>query len=185
METVALVKDTNVLALGGLVQSAVIVGQNQTPLLGNIPILGWFFKARNNSATKNTLMVFIKPTIIQPRLRGGVSDYTKSYLNMTKNYIYEDGLFNGLRDPITRWFFTDDADAVELTENFLAKDEYKRDLMKKTSDVENKILTHANATNERRKRRNNIGAVKKDIENTPRGEKSCRRLLLKNKLMRV
>ena len=37
----------------------------KVPLLGDIPILNWFFKSKSTLNTKEELLVFITPTIIK------------------------------------------------------------------------------------------------------------------------
>src|SRR5204863_3595393 len=72
LETNANIKNGGIFALGGLIKNNNINSVSETPFLSKIPILGWFFKSRRNEIVQNNLTVFICPTIIQPRLRGGV-----------------------------------------------------------------------------------------------------------------
>jgi len=123
--TNANVRSGHILALGGLTRVDTSIEQLETPLLGKIPIIGWWFKDRTNTTNKNNLTVFISPTVIEPRIRGGVGTYTQHHVQLAKSYSREGMLFDNLRDPITRWFFrtrTDDA-ATEL-DDFLAQDEF-------------------------------------------------------------
>lgn len=136
--TSAIVKDQNILALGGLISTNENDSLTETPILGKIPILGWFFKNRSKKAVKNNLTVFISPTIIQPRLRSGVSEYTKDYISLAKNYAHQGTLFDSLHDPITRWYFKTGNDGGDIVDEFLEKDELKRDLQ--TSDKLNPRL---------------------------------------------
>lgn len=123
--TNANVKSGNILALGGLTRVDTTVEQQQMPLLGNIPIIGWFFKARTNTTNKNNLTVFISPTIVMPRSRDGVSYYTTKHVQLAKNYSSDAMLFDNLRDPITRWFFkTQTTDAQASLDDFIAQDEF-------------------------------------------------------------
>lgn len=123
--TNANVKSGNILALGGLTRIDTTIEQQQTPLLGNIPIIGWFFKDRTNTINKNNLTVFISPTIVMPRSREGVSYYTKKHVQLAKNYSSDAMLFDNLRDPITRWYFkTQASDAQASLDDFIAQDEF-------------------------------------------------------------
>ena len=123
--TNANVRSGHILALGGLTRVDTTVEQLETPLLGKIPIIGWFFKDRTNTTNKNNLTVFISPTIIEPRVRGGVSTYTKNHVQLAKSYSREGMLFDNLRDPITRWFFkTQKDDAAADLDDFFAQDEF-------------------------------------------------------------
>lgn len=113
-----------ILSLGGLTRIDTEQDKNGTPLLSQIPIIGWFFKRRANTNNKTSLTVFISPTIIQPRLRGGVGEYTRDYISLATQYSQEGSLFESLKDPITRWFFAPDANnATETIEDFAGKDE--------------------------------------------------------------
>jgi hypothetical protein len=90
--------------------------------LGKIPILGWFFKRKSKDVTKNNLTVFISPTIIEPRLRNGVNEYTEDYIDIAKGYS-RGALFDSLKDPITHWFFKEEIDTSQVIDKFVEKDE--------------------------------------------------------------
>jgi general secretion pathway protein D len=130
--TSAIVKDQNVLALGGLIQTTDNDNNTEVPILGKIPILGWLFKNRTKDVVKQNLTIFISPTIIQPRLRSGVSEYTRDYINVAKSYVHDGALFDSLHDPVTRWYFKMGNDANDIVDEFLDKDELKRDLQTTT-----------------------------------------------------
>jgi general secretion pathway protein D len=136
IKTNANVKDSNILALGGLIRTEEDVSLQETPILGRIPILGWFFKNRDNGTIKTNLTVFIRPTVIMPRLRRGVNQYTKDYLEVAKKYLQEGELFDSLRDPITRWFFKSDTPATEIIDEFLKKDEYQNSVSATEEDAQ-------------------------------------------------
>lgn len=125
METVAEVHTGAVLAIGGLIRVDLITGIAETPILSRIPILGWFFKNRNTTRDKTNLTVFISPTIIEPRLRSGVGQYTVDHLRLAQQYSHDGDLFDNLRDPVTRFFFTNPGNDIRLVRDFLAKDEFK------------------------------------------------------------
>lgn len=122
VETNANIKSGGIFALGGLIRTSSASNIKEVPLLGRIPILGWFFKNKSNDIIKNNLTVFISPTIVEPRLRDGLGEYTQDYINVAKNESRED-LFNSLRDPITRWFFTGEVNTELAIDKFVAKDE--------------------------------------------------------------
>lgn len=125
VDTIAQVRNEDILAIGGLTSTREIHGSSKTPILGDIPLLGWFFKKRSTTNSKTNLTVFIKPTIIMPRLRGGVGSYTTDYIALARNYSKEGTLFDSLNQPITRWFFKSDVDANQALDEFLAKDDLK------------------------------------------------------------
>ncbi|RPJ79066.1 MAG: type IV pilus secretin PilQ, partial [Deltaproteobacteria bacterium] len=63
-KTELLVNDADTIVIGGILKTNVAEGESRFPLLSNIPILGWFFKSRNNSTQKNELLIFITPKIV-------------------------------------------------------------------------------------------------------------------------
>ena len=120
--TNATVVTGDVLALGGLIRTNETDTIRETPVLSKIPIIGWLFKKRAKSKQRTNLTVFISPTIIEPRLRSGVGDYTRDYLNLTKEYAKSGDLFDSLKDPITRWFFTEESATEKFTKDFMKYD---------------------------------------------------------------
>lgn len=125
--TNANIANGGVLAIGGLVQKNEQISANETPILSRIPVLGWLFKNKKQGITETNLTVFICPTIIEPAMRNGIAQYTKDYIQLSKEYSNDSGLFGDLRDPITHWFFTskreDSANANEqkVIDEFFAK----------------------------------------------------------------
>ncbi|GEM_PF-416523 len=119
--TNANVESGSILALGGLIKFDTSHGKSETPILGKIPILGWLFKSKNGKTQKNNLTVFIRPTIVPLRLRGGIDRYTKDYINVAKDYVKDGMLFDTLRDPITRWFFKTGVSAEDALDVFAEK----------------------------------------------------------------
>jgi len=122
--TNASVKSGDVLAIGGLVIETTEETMVETPLISKIPVLGWLFKRKSKNVAQTSLTVFISPTIIQPKLRGGIGDYTQAYVEVAKDYAGQASLFDNLRDPITRWFFEPERETAKvLTENFVSRDQ--------------------------------------------------------------
>jgi type IV pilus secretin PilQ/predicted competence protein len=69
LTTQALVKNSETLVLGGIYTTDESVTDNQVPILGNVPGLGWLFKTRNRTGPNvKELLIFITPTVIrQPK----------------------------------------------------------------------------------------------------------------------
>ena len=63
-KTVIVAKDQETVVIGGLMQDRVITSSNKTPLLGDIPILGWLFKYNTTTKQKINLLLFLTPYII-------------------------------------------------------------------------------------------------------------------------
>ncbi|MBI3793281.1 MAG: type II secretion system secretin GspD [Nitrospinae bacterium] len=64
-DTVAIVKDSQNVAIGGLIQDSLVEIENKVPLLGDIPILGWLFKTKGTQVEKTNLLIFLTPHIIR------------------------------------------------------------------------------------------------------------------------
>lgn len=139
----------DIVALGGLLRSNETDETRETPILGQLPLIGWLFKNRSKVKQRTNLTVFISPTVIQPRLREGVGQYTKDYLNLAREWSASGGMFDSLKDPITRWFFADEKSPTEkFTQAFLKNDIRFQDLpapserVKKGYYVDNKKADH-------------------------------------------
>jgi len=64
--TKVMIKDGNTLVIAGLISDKTIDTINKVPLLGDIPLLGYFFKHKSKTVDKKNLMIFITPTIVTP-----------------------------------------------------------------------------------------------------------------------
>jgi type II secretory pathway component GspD/PulD (secretin) len=65
MQTQVLIPNANTLVMGGLVDDNPTSTSTKVPVLGDIPFLGAAFRSETKSASKNNLLVFITPTILQ------------------------------------------------------------------------------------------------------------------------
>jgi general secretion pathway protein D len=63
--TTVSVLDGSTVVIGGLMDEREEDGITKTPLLGDIPILGWLFKSKTKTKTKINLLVFLSPHIIK------------------------------------------------------------------------------------------------------------------------
>ena len=110
LNTKVAVANGQVLVLGGFVKTKVQESTYKTPFLGNIPILGWLFKNKNRTATKEYIFMFMSPTIIKPRSLPGANLYTKMKLYQAKNDIDDAIEVDKTKDPIHNWFFNPDGE---------------------------------------------------------------------------
>jgi type IV pilus assembly protein PilQ len=65
--TQVLVPDGVTTVIGGIKQSTESVKNDQTPGIGNLPLLGWLFKRNENSSNSQELLIFITPRIYRGR----------------------------------------------------------------------------------------------------------------------
>lgn len=63
-ETVVTVKDKQTIVIGGLMRDSINKTELKVPLLGDIPVIGWFFRSTSKRIEKTNLLIFITPFII-------------------------------------------------------------------------------------------------------------------------
>lgn len=68
-KTVMKVKDGRTVVLGGLIKDEKVDTIKKVPLLGDIPILGFFFRSKDKSDAKTELIIFITPHIIKEDIK--------------------------------------------------------------------------------------------------------------------
>ncbi len=93
--TTVMVKDRQTMVIGGLMRDNVVSSTSKVPFLGDIPILGWFFKTKTTKVEKTDLMIFITPYIIKNegeasdltrRKNDTLEDFRKEYRIQKKSY---------------------------------------------------------------------------------------------------
>jgi general secretion pathway protein D len=105
LETKVTVADGQVLVLGGFIQTKVNEAIVKTPVLGSIPVLGWFFKSQKRTLEKTYIFIFMRPTIVKPRQMPGIEPYTKFKLHDATDQIEDNIETKRTHDPIHNWFF--------------------------------------------------------------------------------
>lgn len=65
IETTVVVADGDTVVLGGLIRDKITDNHKKIPLLGDIPVLGWLFKSKEQQISKTNLLLFITPKIIR------------------------------------------------------------------------------------------------------------------------
>ncbi|KJG00798.1 type II secretion system secretin GspD [Photobacterium angustum] len=93
LTTSVLVKDGNMIALGGLMQEKTLESEQKVPILGDIPVLGALFRSTNNQTEKTNLMVFIRPTILRDGMSAdGLTQRKYNYIRAQQLYKAEQGM---------------------------------------------------------------------------------------------
>lgn len=67
MKTSVVVKDSETLALGGLIQERETTGKTKVPVLGDIPGVGLAFRNKTNAVSRTELIIFIRPRVMRDR----------------------------------------------------------------------------------------------------------------------
>jgi type II secretory pathway component GspD/PulD (secretin) len=58
--------DGQTVVLGGLLAETVTTIKDQVPMLGDLPLVGRFFRSESKSTSKKNLLIFVTPTLIDP-----------------------------------------------------------------------------------------------------------------------
>lgn len=72
ISVVARVKNGETIALGGLTRKSDTGSESKIPILGDLPIVGQFFRSRNSEKSTQELIIFVTPTVIEDETTGGV-----------------------------------------------------------------------------------------------------------------
>lgn len=129
-----------ILVLGGLTRFDEQDTISETPLLSKIPLIGWLFKGKSKIRTEVELGVFIKPTVIEPKIREIANKFTK-----TKIQDGAQGLFDEAndpvdkRDPIIRWFFKSDKTDKQVISDFLQETNAMQETEEKMSETKQSV----------------------------------------------
>jgi general secretion pathway protein D len=110
ISTEALIANKEVLALGGLIRDRVIETTAKVPVLGDIPLLGWFFKNKSKTVERTSLLVLISAEIIKPYEPQVAQAFTYSKITDAKDNLFRMRDRSERRDPIHRWLFNDHKD---------------------------------------------------------------------------
>jgi len=69
VETNVVVENGGTVVIGGVFISSTEDTIDKVPVLGDIPVLGWLFKAKASQGTRRELLVFITPRVISEKMR--------------------------------------------------------------------------------------------------------------------
>jgi len=64
-QTSVVVADSDTVVIGGLARDNITELTSKIPILGDIPLLGWLFKAKNVKTEKTNLLIFMTPHIVK------------------------------------------------------------------------------------------------------------------------
>jgi type IV pilus assembly protein PilQ len=64
-ETQVLIREGERLVIGGVTQSTQQNTVRKVPIFGDIPMLGWLFKAKENFESGRELVVFLTPSLVK------------------------------------------------------------------------------------------------------------------------
>jgi general secretion pathway protein D len=70
LESSVVVDDSQVAVLGGLIQDSFSDGSDRVPVIGDLPIIGAFFRYDQRKRQKVNLLIFLKPTVVRNNAQG-------------------------------------------------------------------------------------------------------------------
>jgi general secretion pathway protein D len=105
--TNAIVANKEVLALGGLIRDNIQTIESKVPILGDIPIIGWFFKNKQKVAIKQSLLVLISTRIIESGRDENIKSFTNRHIDDYQETLNDMSYATCDKDPIDRLFFQD------------------------------------------------------------------------------
>ena len=102
LKTKVVVDDGQTIVLGGLISDEITDVEVKTPCLGDIPILGWFFKTRKSTVRKTNLLVFLTPKVVRgPEELAQVSQSAKLKLKSAREGRFRVDVTNEYKIPVT------------------------------------------------------------------------------------
>jgi general secretion pathway protein D len=140
--THATVADQEVLALGGIIRNTGIASKSKFPILGDIPLLGWFFKNEQKEETHENLLILVSTKILEPEAFDDVDEFSNQYIAEYQRYLQDMGSLHNTRDPIERTFFGTDGSITAHSERFIF------DRRKKYENKRNEAQAHASPPKE-------------------------------------
>jgi type II secretory pathway component GspD/PulD (secretin) len=81
IDTKVMIPSGNTLVMGGLMNDDITDKYTKVPIMGDIPVVGWFFRSSDKQRDKRNLIIFVTPTIVQDdafHLTSSGSDYLKT-----------------------------------------------------------------------------------------------------------
>ena len=67
VQTQVLVENGGTVVIGGIFTQSENETENKVPLLGDIPVLGFFFKNNVRSSARSELLVFLTPKVVSDK----------------------------------------------------------------------------------------------------------------------
>ncbi len=104
VKTSVIVGDSDTVVIGGLIRDKTSETVSKIPLLGDIPLLGWLFRAQSSKTEKTNLLVFLTPHIVRQydKIRAILDKKLKERDDFIENYAGGSDPLRGKRDDIIR-----------------------------------------------------------------------------------
>lgn len=99
VQTVVSIRDGSTGIIGGLISEGTDRRINQTPVLGDLPLVGWLFRAKNTGRQKRNLVVLVSPYIVKDStdLTRFTQDRIRRFRQANVDVLYEKGFIRKVR----------------------------------------------------------------------------------------
>lgn len=93
------VRDAGTAIMGGLISESVSRARGQTPFFGDLPLIGWLFRAKNDSRSKRNLVVLITPHILPEGIDAErlTEAETRAWRESNADVVYEQGFIKKIK----------------------------------------------------------------------------------------
>ena len=100
LDSNVLIKSGDTLAIGGLLQDQVTKTRTKVPLMGDIPVLGYLFQSKGTERSKRNLLIFVTPTILDPRYGTGLEDQVSGVHHSGEEFADPNGWRNNAKGTL-------------------------------------------------------------------------------------
>lgn len=105
IKTATIVANNEILALGGLVRAQSSDDMSKTPIMGDVPFLGWLFKNKQKAQQKDNLLILISSHIIDSHSSETVKNMTQKHVDEYYGTLGQMMDAASKKDPINKMFF--------------------------------------------------------------------------------
>lgn len=113
LNTTVSIKSGQIFAMGGIFRENIAEFSSDVPILSKLPIIGPLFQQTQSIIDTNNIVIFIVPTIVQPKLKKGAELYSYDRIEDLKIDYNNNRIVSNTRDPIDRLFFKLDAEITD------------------------------------------------------------------------
>jgi len=134
VKTNLVLADGEVQAMSGFIKNKTIYGQSKTPILGDIPFLGWLFKNKKVEVIDQHLLILVTVKIVDTKDTTVIDLSTDQRIKQYHGALDSMNAGSSRRDPVHKMFFEARNKSEDLVENYIFernKKSRKRQRMRK------------------------------------------------------
>ncbi len=99
IQTPLIVRDGSTAVVGGLISESIDRSTRQTPYFGDVPVVGWLFRRKNDQRSKRNLVVLVTPHVIKEGVdTDRITDYRlDEFGEANADVVFEQGFVERIR----------------------------------------------------------------------------------------